>query len=251
MVQSVLFGDEGDVVVQFVLLGTRDGLYFKDTLIRFYKVNVPSSQHAKTKQFVPSSQHVNNKPMTSKYLFQSQRLGFRNWITADIVPFTQMCQNEKVMEFFPSTLTEEKARSFVERMQQHFEENQFCYFAVERLDTQTFIGFIGLLTQKYESPFTPCVDMGWRLKKAAWGNGFATEGAKTCLQYAFKTWDFDKIYAMATHNNVNSIKVMKKIGMTQEGTFIHPRMDKDLDLQPCVAYSITQETFNQRTNATT
>jgi len=183
----------------------------------------------------------------SHYLFQSQRLGFRNWQKSDIVPFTNMCKDKKVMEFFPSILTDEKARLFVERMQQHFEEKQFCYFAVERLDTQTFIGFIGLRSQEYESPFTPCVDIGWRLQQAAWGKGFATEGAKACLNYAFQTLGFDKIYAIAPHQNEKSIHVMKKIGMTQEGSFVHPLMDKDIPLQPCVAYSITKNIFNKIT----
>ena len=94
----------------------------------------------------------------------------------------------------------------------------------EVLETGEFIGFIGLAYQDYETEFTPATDIGWRLKKSAWGNGYATEGARRCLEYAFKDLKLDKIISTCTLNNTKSENVMRKIGMSRKGEFNHPRL---------------------------
>lgn len=176
--------------------------------------------------------------MDEKYLFQSERLGFRNWIDADIPKMSAINEDEAVMEFFPSTATPEQTAGFVARSQKMFEEKGYCYFAVERLEDAAFIGFIGLFYQEYEAPFTPCVDIGWRLAKAYWMNGYATEGAQRCLEYAFTILNLPHVVATAAQINIKSIAVMKKIGMTHYMDFIHPRLAGNTRLEQCVCYKI-------------
>lgn len=175
--------------------------------------------------------------MTTDYLFKSERLGFRNWTTADIDTMTSINQNEEVMRFFPSTNTREQTAGFVRRMQEQYKEVGFCYFAVDRLDTQEMIGFIGLSRQTYEAKFTPCIDIGWRLAQHTWGLGFATEGAKACLQYAKKI-GLKHIKSVAPAINKPSIHVMQKIGMTEEYTFQHSLLADYPNIQKCVLYYI-------------
>lgn len=170
------------------------------------------------------------------YLFKSNRLGFRNWNTSDIDEMAALNSDEKVMEFFPSTQDRAKTRGFIERMQALYERVGFCYFAVDILEGNEFIGFIGICEQNYEAEFTPCVDIGWRLKRGAWGKGYATEGAKRCLDYAFTTLNMDKIYSIASVINTPSINVMKKAGMTKVNTFNHPVLLNDERLKECVLY---------------
>lgn len=79
-----------------------------------------------------------------KYIFTSGRLGFRNWILSDIDPLHEINSDEKTMEFFPSILTRTQTIEFVKRMKKQFEDKGFCYFAVDKLETNQFIGFIGL-----------------------------------------------------------------------------------------------------------
>jgi len=126
--------------------------------------------------------------MRKDYIFTSDRLGFRQWRDA------------------------------------HFVENGFTYYATEILDTKEFIGMIGLARQNYTSPFTPAVDIGWRLKREAWGKGYATEGAKRCLDYAFNELDIHEVISICTLRNTKSENVMRKIGMTKIGEFIHPEL---------------------------
>jgi len=162
--------------------------------------------------------------MKNKYLFKSARLGFRNWRNEDLEEFAKLNADEAVMEHFPKTLSNKEVINLIEALKGHFKENGFTYYATEILETKAFIGMIGLASQKYKTKFTPAIDIGWRLKRAAWGKGYATEGAKRCIEYAFNDLGINKIISVCTVKNTKSEKVMKKIGMTKIGAFNHPEM---------------------------
>lgn len=178
--------------------------------------------------------------MNRDYLFTSRRLGFRNWQTNDIKEFTAMNADADVMKHFPKTLSKEETKEFVDRLQIHFETHGYNYFAVDILETGEFIGFIGLAFQTYASNFTPAVDIGWRLKKRAWGRGYATEGAKRCLQLAFTDLNLDHVIATCTKQNENSEHVMKKIGMDKVSEFNHPKLKEYPEYEVCLCYKITK-----------
>ena len=173
-----------------------------------------------------------------KYLLRTERLGLRNWRDTDEAPFAKLCADKSVMEFFPSTLSRQQSDTLIDRFKQHFRDHGFSYFAVDRLDTDEFIGFIGIMHQNYPSHFTPCVDIGWRLKPSAWGYGFATEGAKACIRYGFDVLKLPEIYSVAPNSNLKSQGVMKKLGMHLHSTFEHPKLSDSDGLNPCVVYQI-------------
>lgn len=142
----------------------------------------------------------------------------------------------EVMAYFPSIQDELQTIPFVQRMQNQLQEKGYCYYAVDRLDSKAFIGFIGLSWQTYQADFTPCVDIGWRLKKTEWNQGFAREGAGRCLAYAFHDLHIETVYAVAPKVNLKSEHIMQAIGMQRIGEFDHPLLAKDLRLQRCVVY---------------
>ena len=179
--------------------------------------------------------------MAPHYIFRSDRLGFRNWVQADIQYMSLINADPKVMEFFPGTATTQQTEAFIARQQKQFAEKGFCYFAVDRLDNNEFIGFTGISQQTFESNFTPCIDIGWRLAQKEWGNGFATEGAKTCLQYAFDILGLHKIVSICPVVNTRSEAVMQKTGMHKKQTFIHPLLVQNEHLKHCVLYEIENE----------
>lgn len=172
------------------------------------------------------------------YLFESERLGFRNWIAKDLEPMAALNADAAVMEFFPSTQSKQETVAFIERMQNLFARKGHCYFAVERKIDEKFIGFIGLGEQTFESDFTPCIDIGWRLTKEYWGKGYATEGAKKCLEFGFHQLKLDEIHSIASKVNIKSINVMQKIGMQLESEFFHPILLEYPLLKKCVRYSL-------------
>ncbi len=172
-----------------------------------------------------------------KYIIKTERLGLRNWIDSDLDPFIAMSRDKEVMYYFSKLLSEQESEDFIYRMQDHFKNPGFCYFAVDLLETNEFLGFTGILHQTFESEYTPCVDIGWRLKKAAWGKGYATEAAKACLEEAFTKFNINEIYSFAPEKNINSEAVMKKIGMNFIDTFQHPMIINDPRFRECVVYS--------------
>jgi len=176
--------------------------------------------------------------MKESYLFQSARLGFRTWSHEDLDEFAAMNADASVMEHFPKTLTMPETEELITRLQKHHEDYGYCYFATELLETGAFIGFIGLACQDYVSEFTPATDIGWRLKTTAWGKGYATEGARRCLDYAFNALHIDRIVSTCTVKNSKSEHVMRKLGMTKRGVFMHPKLNAYPDYQKCVWYEI-------------
>lgn len=176
--------------------------------------------------------------MENTYIITTDRLGLRNWKDTDVAPFASMCANAKVMEHFPSTLSYNDTADLVSRLSTHCDEHGYTYFAVDVLDTEEFIGFAGLKNQDWESDFTPCVDIGYRLKENAWGKGYATEAAKACLEMAFTKFNIHRVLSFTTDTNAASEHVMKKIGMTLAGTVQHPSIVNDPRFKHCVVYQI-------------
>lgn len=174
------------------------------------------------------------------YIFSSERLGFRAWKQEDIDPMQAINSDEQVMEFFSALLTKEQTAVFIERMKRQLAEKGFCYFAVDIMQTKEFIGFIGLSEQHYPADFTPCIDIGWRLKSRVWNQGFATEGAKRCLEYAFEHLDIKEVYSVAPKVNLKSERVMQKIGLQKQYEFGHPLLLNEERLRTCVLYKTGQ-----------
>ncbi|WP_375582793.1 GNAT family N-acetyltransferase [Cyclobacterium xiamenense] len=176
--------------------------------------------------------------MKDKYIFKSTRLGFRNWRSEDLEEFAEMNNDVEIMEHFPKPLSRTESEKLMKRMQVHYDKNGYTYFATERLDTGELIGFIGLAYQEYKAEFTPAIDIGWRLKKDAWGTGYATEGARRCLTFGFNELGIKKIVSTCTIGNKKSENVMKKIGMIKKGEFNHPELTEFPDFEKCIWYEI-------------
>jgi RimJ/RimL family protein N-acetyltransferase len=173
---------------------------------------------------------------TKKHIFTSERLGYRNWNLTDIDKMHEINSDVKVMEFFPSIPSKEQTTEFIERMQNQFQDKGFCYFAVDKLEDNEFIGFIRLSEQTYKADFTPCIDIGWRIKSSEWNKGFASEGAKKCLEYALNDLKVKKIYSIAPKINTKSEHIMTKIGLKKQYEFEHSLLTNFEKLKTCVLY---------------
>lgn len=175
------------------------------------------------------------------YEFISDRLGFRRWQPADTAPFAALNADPTVMQYFPSTQTLAQTEDRIQRIHADFAKYGRGLYAVDVLATQEFIGFIGFLLagEEYGLPFTPCDEIGWRLKQAAWGKGYATEGAKRCLAYGFEELELTEVYAWTAIPNQPSERIMQKIGMQKHGEFDHPKLEKGSWLEQHVVYRIS------------
>ena len=85
----------------------------------------------------------------TEYLFKTERLGIRKWRESDLLEFSKMGQDEKVMRYFPSLLSEQQTIDFVKRMQIQQKKKGYAYLPLEKLDNQEFIGMLGMADQDY------------------------------------------------------------------------------------------------------
>ncbi|MFN3997765.1 GNAT family N-acetyltransferase [Algoriphagus sp.] len=173
----------------------------------------------------------------NQYIFTSPRLGFRTWQTFDLDDFAAINLDPEVMRFFQKPLSREETQAMMNRMERMFEEKGYCYFAVDLLETKELIGTIGLGWKTFESDFTPCVDIGWRIAKKFWNQGLATEGALACLSFAQQK-RITEVLSMASVGNIASVKVMIKTGMSFWKEFDHPELENFPEIQRCSLYQI-------------
>jgi RimJ/RimL family protein N-acetyltransferase len=173
---------------------------------------------------------------------RTERLLLRHWTEADKEPFAAMNSDPAVMEHFPAAMTREESDAFVDRIGAQLAEWGFGLWALEVRDTGRFIGFTGLSRPSFEAHFTPAVEVGWRLSKDAWGNGYATEAARAALAYGFGPAGLDEIVSFTATTNLPSQRVMQRIGMTHDESddFDHPRVPAGHRLQRHVLYRITR-----------
>ena len=172
------------------------------------------------------------------YLFRSERLGFRKWKDEDFDPFCRMSRDPQVMKYFLKTLDPKETEALIGRIKKQFDKRHYGLYAVDHLESKSFIGFIGFLYCDFEAAFTPCVEIGWRLDRRFWNQGLATEGAKACLSYGQKVLKFAEVYSFTALENRPSERVMQKIGLTKIGEFNHPKVPQGHALEKHHLYHI-------------
>ena len=175
--------------------------------------------------------------MTSTQL-QTERLVLRQWHDEDLWDLAELNADPEVMEHFPAPMTADQSAEMLGIQQSLLDVGRPAFFAVDIWATSTFIGFIGLNVPRFEAPFTPCVEIGWRLKRSAWGHGYATEGADAVLKYGFVSLGLPEIVAFTATGNARSIAVMERLKMTHDPAddFDHPALPPGDPLSRHVLY---------------
>ena len=163
----------------------------------------------------------------------------RHWNEDDLPLFAKLNADKAVMEYFPSTLSDSESNRLANVFIDELQTKPYGLWACEVKGLHPFIGFIGLHEQTFKAAFTPCIDIGWRLGKPFWGNGYATEGALRVLRYAFDDLHLEKVISITPKLNLRSIRLMKRIGLEYELDFDHPNVPKNSPLVPHVLYSKT------------
>ena len=170
----------------------------------------------------------------------SDRFRLRPWRDEDREPFAAMNADPRVMEFFRSPLGRAESDTMVDRIQAHFSERGFGLWAIEVPGIAPFIGFTGLTVALFSAPFTPCVEVGWRLASQHWGQGYATEAARLALGYGFGTLALPEVVSFTSATNHRSRAVMERLGMQRDPAddFDHPGIAEGHALRRHVLYRL-------------
>lgn len=173
-------------------------------------------------------------------VLRTDRLILRPWRDGDLAPYAALNADPQVRRFWPSTLTAEESDRQAADLQGHIAAHGFGFWAVEVPGVAPFIGFIGLKHSDADIPYAPAVEAGWRLARAFWGLGYATEGARAALADGFDRIGLDEIVACAAAANAPSRRVMERLGMTHSAAddFDHPHRAADFPMRRHVVYRI-------------
>ncbi len=157
-------------------------------------------------------------------MLETDRLLLRRWKASDREPFASMNADPAVMEFFPKCLTREESDLFAAQIEEHFYTHGFGRLAAELKTDREFIGFIGLQVATFPAPFTPCIEIGWRIAAPYWNQGLATEGSHAVIDFAFRHVGLDALVSFMFRGNMASRRVMEKLGMMRDPAedFDHP-----------------------------
>lgn len=176
--------------------------------------------------------------MSKIYTVQSERLLLRQWREEDLAPVAALNADPEVREYFPGLMSQEESDAQVAKFIELINENGWGFWAAERMEDGQCIGFIGLNRVSFDAPFTPAVEIGWRLARPFWGKGYATEGARAALDFAFNELDLGEVVAFTVVSNQRSRAVMERLGMRHDpgDDFDHPSLEPGHPLRRHVLY---------------
>ena len=181
-------------------------------------------------------------------ILATQRLLLAPWTDRDLAPFAALNADPEVMRYFPKVLTTEESNALVDRLRGIWTDHGYGFAAVRRREDDAFIGMVGVqkvLNPAY--PFAPAVEVGWRLAKAFWGQGYASEAARAALAHGFDVLGLAEIVAFTAVPNLPSRAVMASLGMTRDPAddFLHPLLPEEHPLRPHVLYRLKRDDFRR------
>jgi RimJ/RimL family protein N-acetyltransferase len=171
---------------------------------------------------------------------ETDRLWLRPWRDDDREPFAALNADPDVMEFLPARLTRVESDAMVDRIERTWAERGLGLFAVEVRSSGAFAGFVGLWPATFDAPFTPAIEVGWRLAREHWGYGYATEAADAVLADGFERLQLDEVVSFTAVINQRSQRVMQRLGMTHDPAddFDHPALPEGHRLRRHVLYRL-------------
>lgn len=233
--------------------------------------------------FLQDTKQATNSAARRHWQISTPRMLLRSWQESDRELFAAICADPQVMEFFPAALSRAESNAMINRIMEGFDERGWGLWAVDvkpssrnaqdrvtSTDQQSakfgagisthssgrspeavsgFIGFVGLAVPRFEAHFTPCVEVGWRLRQSAWGYGFATEAAAAAIHFGFTQLNLDQIASITSTLNIRSQRVMQRLGMecNPDDNFDHPLIDPNHRLCRHVLYRLNNPATVTRT----
>lgn len=169
---------------------------------------------------------------------QTARLLMRRWRESDREPFAELNGDPQTLVYFPDTLTRQASDAMIDQIEASFDARGYGPWALEVKSTGRFIGFTGLSPMPDDIPGAGGVEIGWRLARAAWHHGYATEAARAAMTVAFGVLGLTELWSTTAVLNEPSQAVMRRIGMTEVARYDHPRIADGHPLRPHVAYHL-------------
>jgi RimJ/RimL family protein N-acetyltransferase len=181
----------------------------------------------------------------AEFQIETERLLLREWRDEDVPPLLAICRDPRVMEFLGPLETEDSIGAAIMRQQAYQEDLGHCYWAIERKSDSEMIGFCGIQPEPPGTPIAGLPDIGWRLGRTHWGQGYAREAAQATLDWGFAHLNDEAIWAITVPANTRSWGLMERLGMSRhhDMDFDHPRVPEGSPLKRHFTYSIRRDAW--------
>jgi len=166
---------------------------------------------------------------------ESERLALREMTAADLPALASMLQDPVAMVAYEGPFSDAEVRGWLDRQMANYAEFGYGLWAVVR--EGAMIGQCGLTWPVIDGERR--LEIGYHIKRAYWGQGYATEAARTCRDYAFYTLDRDEVWAQVRETNIASMNVAIRVGMTIRTRFVKTYRGVDM---PHYAFSVRRTT---------
>jgi RimJ/RimL family protein N-acetyltransferase len=175
-------------------------------------------------------------------MIDTARLILRAWREADTEPFHAMNIDPEVRRYLGPLQTRDEIEAAIARQVGHLATVGYCFWALERRADGAFLGFCGLKPGPEGTPIAGQVEIGWRLRRDAWGQGYAREAAVASLIWGWEHLDAEEIAAITVLANERSWGLMERIGMTRDpaSDFDHPGVGEGDPLRRHITYRIAR-----------
>ena len=175
-------------------------------------------------------------------MIDTMRLRLRPWWDDDFAHMAEIHADPEMMELLGGPMDRAASDAWIARQIVHYGREGFCFWAVEACGgVAPLIGAVGLLRMRDGMPMAGGIQVGWRIGRKFWGNGYATEAARAALADGFDQIGASEIVAFTVQHNQPSRAVMEKLGMRHNPAddFDHPRIAEGSPLRRHVLYRLT------------
>jgi RimJ/RimL family protein N-acetyltransferase len=181
-------------------------------------------------------------------VIDTARLILRGWRESDDAPFHEMGLDPEVMRYLGPPMTLADAKDARERMTDLLASRGYCFWAIERKADGAFLGFCGVKPGPVDTPIADEIEIGWRLRRDAWGQGYAREAAAASIDWTWANTGAPAIAAITVIDNSRSWGLMERLGMTRDpgGDFDHPAVPDDSPLKRHLTYRIARPITSRR-----
>lgn len=183
----------------------------------------------------------------AEFYVESDRLILREWRDSDIAPFHAICSDPEVMATLGPLMTITEVEALVARMRELQRQLGHCFWTVEEKASGDLIGWCGVIRGREGTPIHSLPEIGWRLARAKWGVGFASEAARVAVKWSFENLPDDSVWAITSKQNMRSRAVMERLGMKYQTDLDFDRLTiaPDSDLYEHVTYRISRPDWNE------
>ena len=181
-------------------------------------------------------------------VLRTRRLTMRPFQEEDREPFAAINADPEVMQHFLASLSREEGGRFLDRINSGFAALGFGLWAPVSAPEGQLLGFTGLSVPGFRARFTPALEIGWRLRRSAWGKGLATKAARAALDFGFGSGGLEEVVSFTSSSNARSQAVMRRLGMPHEprDDFQHPLVPPGRPLAPHVLFRISRARWLER-----